>query len=96
VELERRLPPVERRGHVIARQLEQRRALQRRVAAAANDSSSPAPTSGEARSLSDGATTSDEPGRIRKISGHALARLLDRDGAGGDVAADSGCSSPRP
>jgi hypothetical protein len=33
-----------------------------------NDSSSPAPTSGDVRSLSDGATTSDDPGTILRIS----------------------------
>jgi len=36
--------------------------------------------------LSDGATTSDEPGRILKNLGHPLSRLHHGDAAGADVA----------
>ena len=87
MELEGRLAPVERRGDVVARQLEQRRALERRVAAARERFFEPGADVGRGEILVRGG---DDERRARQDSqnlGHALARLLDRDRAGGNVAA---------
>ena len=63
--------------------LQQRGALESCVTAAPKGFLQAAAISGAARSVSAGATTSDEPGRIRKIPRHT--RFEHGDTAGGDM-----------
>ena len=68
VQLERGFAAVERRGDMVPGHLQQGRALQCGVTAAAERFFEPRGHLGRGEVLSDGATTSEEPGTMRRIS----------------------------